>query len=400
MIDISNLRIEENNEWTRLVADISSDFGRTDHEDTMWIAVQNENAWMLTKDVYNAFLMFPVYMSMYYKSDLHLHGKVSKKLYKNVAIYLQSILKQFSPDLRPINIIVDGFGEADGNHNIIGTGLSGGVDCLSTIFTHYQLENDEEDKINGLFMLNCGWHGAYDDPGTKALFFERCREMEKIAVELGIPLYQVDSNLHAFLKGLGDRCSYFMIYSCVFALEKAISRYFIASSLSYQEILKWNNKSKDKDFSEYADPYALPLLRSENLELVSDGCQYTRSQKTELISDWNIAQKYLNVCCKNESAGNCGICHKCLRTIIPLDAMGKLDSFSSVFNIEEYQKNAYKYKCFVALQNGREVFGTDNYQFCKQKGFKIPSKLQARIYLTPRLMPGYIKKITDMIRHK
>lgn len=400
MIDISNLRTEQHGDWTRLVADISSDFERGDRENTMWVAVRNENAAMLTPEVYNSFLMFPVYMAMYLKSDLHLHGKVSKRLYKNVKTYLQPIMLQFSPDLSPINILVDGYCEAGGDHKIIGTGISGGVDCLATIYTHYQAEQDQEDKLNGLFMLNCGWHGDFYDPKAETLFLDRCTEMEKISGELGIPFYQVDSNLHAFLGQLGDRCSYFMIYSCIFALERAIGTYYMASTFSYQEVLKWNERSRDRDWSEYADPYALPLMRSENLELVSDGCQYTRSQKTELIADWPIAQKYINVCCANESAGNCGVCHKCLRTLIPLDAMGKLDAFGAVFDIEKYRKNAYEYKCMLAIQNGREAFSTDNYRFCAEKGFKIPSRFRARLHMTPRFMPGYIKKVIGLFRRK
>lgn len=392
MIDISNLRIEKKGDWTKLVADISSDFERSDREDTMWIAVRNENADMLTAEVYNSFLLFPVYMAMYYKSDIHLHGNVSKILYKNVVTYLQPIMRQFSPDLCPVDIIVDGYGEAGGDHGIIGTGISGGVDCLSTIYTHYQLESDKEDKINGLFMLNCGWHGEFYDARTKGLFFYRCIEMERIAEDLGIPFYQVDSNLHAFLRKLGDRCSYFRIYSCIFALERGIGKYFIASAFSYQEILKWNRKSRDKDWAEYADSYALPLLKSRNLEIVSDGCQYTRSQKTELISDWTIAQKYLNVCCTNETAGNCSCCHKCIRTLLPLDAMGKLDRYSVPFDLKKYRKLRFRNQCMLAIGNNRDAFSTDNYHFCKEHGMKIPSKIVARIYMFPKLFPRYCRK--------
>ena len=88
MIDIMNLRTEPHGEWTRLVADISSDFQREDKEDTIWVAVKTENADMLTTDSYNMFLLYPLYMAMYYKSDMHLHGMVSEQLYHNVNTYL------------------------------------------------------------------------------------------------------------------------------------------------------------------------------------------------------------------------------------------------------------------------------------------------------------------------
>lgn len=126
MIDIRNLRTESHGEWTRLIADISSDFKREDTEDTIWFAVKNDNAGMLTTDVYNAFLLYPLYMAMYYKSDIHLHGKVSEQLYDNVNTYLQAIMCSFSDDLGKVNVVVDGFGEAQGTHHLVGTGISGG----------------------------------------------------------------------------------------------------------------------------------------------------------------------------------------------------------------------------------------------------------------------------------
>lgn len=135
MLDIRNLRTEYDGEWTRLVADISSDFKRQDCYDTMWVAVKNKNAHMLTTESYNAFLLYPLYMAMYYKSDLHLHGKVSEILYNNMNTYLQPILESFSADLQRVNVTVDGFGEVEGCHDIIGTGISGGW-IASPQFTH------------------------------------------------------------------------------------------------------------------------------------------------------------------------------------------------------------------------------------------------------------------------
>lgn len=126
MIDIKNLRTEVHGEWTRLVADISSDFQRDDNEDSIWVAVKNKNSDMLTADSYNMFLLYPLYMAMYYKSDMYLHGKVSGRLYHNVNTYLQPIMCTFSDDLEKVSVTVDGFGEAKGSHHLVGTGIGGG----------------------------------------------------------------------------------------------------------------------------------------------------------------------------------------------------------------------------------------------------------------------------------
>ena len=242
-------------------------------------------------------------------------------------------------------------------------------------------------------MLSWGWHGDQDDPAARDFYEDRWSDMRATADDIGIPFYEVDSNFGGFLK-LGDKIGYFKIYACIFALEKAIKSYYISSSLSYAEILKWNWSSRDRDWSEYADPYAIPLLRSGRMELVSDGCQYSRTEKTELISDWDVARKHLNVCCKNETSKNCSVCHKCLRTLMPLEAMGKLDSFSEVFDLKAYKKIAYESKCKLSIQRDRDPFAGDNYKYCVARGMENPSKLSARIHMFPKFLPGYIKKLT------
>ena len=388
MIDIRNLRLEQYGDWTKLVADISSDFAREDSENTIWVAVKSGNSDILTLDSYNMFLFYPLYMAMYYKSDMHLHGKVSEQLYRNVTTYLQPIMCTFSDDLQTINITVDGFGEVEGTHHLVGTGISGGVDCLSTIYTHYEKEQFEENKINALFMMNFACMKKGD---TRDLYYARCKDMKRIADALGLPFYEVDSNIESFL-ALGDRCSYFGLYTCAFALERVLGRYYISSSLSYAEMLKWHDNSHNRDWSEFADPYAIPLMESKGLKLISDGCQYSRSEKTELISDWEIARKYLYVCSGKKTVTNCGECTKCRRTLLPLDAMGKLDEFSGVFDIGNYQKNEKIFKNMLVLSNGREVFATDNYQFCIKKGMELPSWFEVRIRTIPRAILNHLKK--------
>ena len=144
-------------------------------------------------------------------------------------------------------------------------------------------------------MLNCGWHGEYGDPKTIELFKARCRYNKQAAEEMGLAFVAVDSNLHAFLYELDDRASFFALYSTIFGLEKKVKKYYISSSYSYDEVSHYGYESRNLDWSEFADPIALPLMRSASLELASDGCQYTRVHKTKKIADWDIARKYLNV---------------------------------------------------------------------------------------------------------
>ena len=113
MIEIKNLRIEEmKNSWTRVTADINFDGIKSPYEeDSIWFETRTEKKEMLSDDNYDAFLLVPLYLAMYHKQDLHICGKISKRLYKNIVTYIQTILCEFSDKLSKINILVDGFTE-------------------------------------------------------------------------------------------------------------------------------------------------------------------------------------------------------------------------------------------------------------------------------------------------
>jgi hypothetical protein len=70
---------------------------------------------------------------------------------------------------------------------------------------------------------------------------------------------------------------------------------------------------------------------------IDDGKAGDRVDKTKIIADWDIAQKHLKVCAKKGK--NCSVCSKCNRTLMTLDALGKLDLFADVFDINVYKDN-------------------------------------------------------------
>ena len=145
--------------------------------------MKDENAHMLADNVYDAFFLIPLYLGMYYKADLHIHGKMSKKLYRNAMNYLQRILCDFSDDLSRIDVKVEGFANVEGEQSIIGTGISCGVDSLTTIYDRYVLEDDPEYRVNGLFFFNYGSCGDYGDAARK-LWLERYTLNNSAADEL------------------------------------------------------------------------------------------------------------------------------------------------------------------------------------------------------------------------
>ena len=379
MIEIANIRKSGRGGVVRLEADITfTNMPSPYAEKTLYFEVAEKDSDMLADDTYDAFVLVPLYLAMYHKQDLHICGNISKKFYQNLKWYVPRILCDFSDDLSPVKLIVDGFTSPKPKGNLIGTGISCGVDSLSTIYDHFIKETDPDYKINSLFLFNYGSCGGFGDPITQKFFEGRYRRNVNAAYELGLPIYAVDTNLYAFTNVpwiTFDRLSYCSIYSCILALQNAIFRYYTSSTYNYSEIKKFDFQSHNFDMAEFCESYLIPLIQTENFELIIDGCQYRRVDKLKKIVDWNITQKYLNVCITRlPDAFNCGYCQKCLRTLLPLEIMGKLDKFSRIFNIEQYKRNSFNYKIQCLQKYDKAAFETENVDFARENNFPMPIK--------------------------
>lgn len=112
MIEIKNLRIEDTSDgWSRVAVDVNFE-GMDDlyNGEGVWFSTPSKNKHMLSES-YDAFLLVPLYIAMSYKQDLYIRGKVSKRLYKNVMTYVQTILCEYSDRLSKVNVFVDGFSD-------------------------------------------------------------------------------------------------------------------------------------------------------------------------------------------------------------------------------------------------------------------------------------------------
>lgn len=381
---ISGLHIENRGGWSYLVCNFDVEGMESPfREKTMWFSVKHENEELLSAETYDAFFLVPLYLGMYYHANIKICGKISKKLYHNMMTYGQKIIKNFSDDVDFTEVRVDQLtDEVFVGKKMIGTGISCGVDSLSTIYDRYVKEDDIDYKVNSLFIFNCGTHGHYEDQDTQVRFNSRYEMNKKAADAMDLPTYQVNSNIHAFTHRIAEqKLGYFAIYSCILSMEKNIKKYYLASSYSYDELLTFHEQSHDFDMAEYTESYFVPLIQTESSELILDGGQYKRSQKTANIADWPIAQKHLNVCIvPRNGVENCSCCSKCMRTLMPLEALGKLEKFSDVFDLEVYRKYEHKNKVMILSAYGKEGFATDNVDFLREHNVKMPNKIETILY--------------------
>ena len=164
MIELSDLRKYNSGAKTaRLEAKIKFlDLEIEAPAETLWFEIDANYSAMLVDDTYDPFLLAALYLAMNYKTDLKIRGNVSKKLFKNLTWYGQKILCDFSEKLSPVKIIVEGFAPTQATGVLIGGGMSGGVDSMSTLYDRFICEDDPDYKINALFFFNCGSNGIED----------------------------------------------------------------------------------------------------------------------------------------------------------------------------------------------------------------------------------------------
>lgn len=76
-------------------------------------------------------------------------------------------------------------------------------------------------------------------------------------------------------------------------------------------------------------PDLAPLWSSANMAVTLFGSEYSRGEKTQIIRDNPLAQRYLRVCWENRgNKYNCGICPKCVRTMFQLHTAHRLEKFT------------------------------------------------------------------------
>ena len=390
---LGNLRIEHRGGYSYLVCDMEAQF--TDVKE-IWFSVPTDFEKYLTDDVYDAFLVAALYPAMYYNEDICIDGNVSKKLYFNITRYIPSIVKAYRNEMEQVYVKVKGFANAKQIEKGVGTGFSAGVDSFSTFVDHFVDEKDSEYRISSLFFFNVGSHGGGGEKARQK-FHARYDLLKPFPKSVNLPYIPLDSNLFDFylLRWEYD-AGVFCRASAILVLQKCIAKYFLSSTDSYSELMYTAFNPMTTDLAELADVFLNPMLSTEKIEIITDGAQYSRTQKTEMIVKYPPVQEHLNVCVDHRNnhttATNCSVCSKCLRTQFALESLGVLENFGRVFDIEQYKRIAYRYKCQLIQEYNKSVFNKDNVDFAKSHGVQMPNRLESVVCLFPSISKMYAKR--------
>lgn len=310
----------------------------------LWFAVPKEYKQHLCAERGDAFVTAMIWYAMVTESDIECEVPVSKSMAFQINNYLiPALMKEEKGYSHRIKLVCPTTEEPYPNAGAVGTGMSCGVDSLYTLKLFNKPDIPEGYRLTHLTYLNMGAIFHPDRNSTKEYtikeFYETTDHMseekrqnaQEVADASGLPLLYVKSNLDSdyYRGGYGDTGVY-RNFACVLATAGLFRTYY-SSSRGRPESF---NLDLDKA-SEHYESLLCDVFSTEGLRfLLSD--YDSRLEKMLALQSDEIAQKYLDVCFR---FNNCGTCSKCLRTLVILDVLGKVDEFSAVFDVARFKAN-------------------------------------------------------------
>ncbi|MEF8803758.1 MULTISPECIES: hypothetical protein [Bacteroidaceae] len=314
------------------------------------------------------------------EEDIISEYPISEELYYNlVTLFIPVLCK--TNRLRPISLNMPTVqAEASEKRNIVGTGISCGVDSLYTIAKHVNCLCRDH-SLTHLMYFSIGAHL------TKELDLQREQLAIRFSKEIGLPLIVVKSNLPDLMNEIGgryDHLSYhtYMMAAVMLGMQKGIRYYYYSSTYKFDHM----NLNLQDDCAQY-DLLSLSVFSNSGMRFISSGGSIDRLEKVKEISTFPLSYKYLNVCIADIK--NDGVCFKCIRTLLELDAVGAIDKYGEVFDIDFYKRNRkyYLYRLYYRSRFANDKFMNELYD-CFSREMTPLFKIKAICHLALNRLLG------------
>lgn len=334
--------------------------GRTEH---LWYAVERRYADHLSPETLDAFVVGLLLPAMSGKDDIHIEGPVSERLYWNLTRSYMRIMSSINPVFEPVRIfpaeLIDR--RATARPTGVATGFSGGIDSFCVLLDHLDGVPPGR-RITHLIYNNVGAHHRAD----RKRFLDQYERLAPCAEELGLPFIRIDSNLNDFYRMKFEATHTSRNVSAALVVQNLIRTFYYASGYQYEDCYVGPAKSPA-----YVDPVTVHLLSTETLECVSDGCQYSRVQKTMRVAEFELSRRYLDVCVsRKETKGNCAVCWKCARTLLTLEILGKIGHYEQVFALDRYR--AAHRRCLARVMAKDNAYRREIRMLAKETAYRFP----------------------------
>ena len=282
----------------------------------------------------DSFVVSMLWYAIITEEDIEFEAEMSKLLYEGLT---QKLIPAICKDeYRKIKLIGPITSKKIDNFGAIGLGMTCGADSFYSLLTHdvshlAYYESGHIFNLNGVVNNNISVVDYYKK--AYEIADEKATNAKEVAIQNNKEFVYVKSNLDEdFYRGGIIYRSMYCNLACTLALQKLFKTYISSSS----------GNSKDVEVG-----LLIPTQNYENL--ICDSCKTEtmsydssdferRLDKIKYISNSSITNKYLDVC-YNFTGHNCGKCYGCIKTMVELDILGKLDDYSQVFDLKDYYAN-------------------------------------------------------------
>jgi len=236
---------------------------------------------------------------------LLVRGTMSAALRTNL-IELMAATSMWFPEFTPVRIDAEQTDDGPPDHTRLPTGLffSGGVDSFHSLRT-------APHEISHIIHVD-----ALDTDSRDAGLHARIGSMlSDVAERTPVGLIRVRTNMRGLLDPFaqwGPHAHALALGAVGHALSGGLATVLLAADRTYADLKPYG-----------VHPATTPLYGSHRLATSSHGWGSYRVDKVAQIADWDVAMDHLRVCWRNpDGAYNCGVCEKCIRTVVALELAG------------------------------------------------------------------------------
>ena len=300
--------------------------GFGDH--SIWFEADGEEGSFLTTrgDAFAAALL-PVASAL--AQPLEVRGAVSPRLAWGLRELVRLRRVWWPNESAPGELVFPRLEVANGTPRAVACSFSGGVDSWFSALRHLpRNESIPEYRVTHLTLVNGFDHDRHlEDPS----WFEAMRAIYgPVAEKEGLRFFAIRTNASS-LMSLGTRIDWYqwigtLLGAPALALGGGVARYYIGASEGYGHLEVGSNPLSD------------PWYSTESLQLIHDGPETSRTEKLALLAEhpetWNRLRvcrtlTWRNVDVERGAVRNCGACGKCVRTMVALHLIGRLDCFTT-----------------------------------------------------------------------
>lgn len=358
---------------------LSEDYPPHDRQNSnfgLWFSVPTDYKKYFSYDRGDAFVIALLFFAFITSSPIFSEAPVSKTLLHNINNVLIPQLTLKKAHLKKEGVRVMAHTILDGNSSGgVGTGMSCGIDSLYTFKKYTDASVADSDRLTHLIYLDMG--AVFCVGRNKTLAEHNCiakkialtkfENAKKVGEFKNLPVVLIESNMDRdiYRGGYG----YSAVYrncSMISSIQKLFKTYY-CSSLGIPTYKSYDICSG----SEAYENLLCQVFSTRNTHFVLSDTA-TRYEKTSNLADEEYAQHYLDVC---YNFNTCGRCAKCRRTMIALDLLGKLDKFTSIFDLEKFKrekKEIYDWMVkmnFSTTENEQTLQCRELYKIAKEKGY-------------------------------